>query len=265
MADDIDRAKGRVAFGSDPAGYHAARPVYPDWVFETLHQRCGLKDGAAIFEIGPGTGIATRRLLDFGANPLIAIEPDQRLAAYLRSRNPDQALVVAVSTFEEAALPEAAFDLGVSATAFHWLEEETALAKIARLLRPGGWWAMVSNVFGDDNRPDPFHDATKDLLSGPSSPSRGAGSVPFALDHEAREAAIVRAGAFEGFASWSRVWSLSLDADQTVALYSTYSNITARSDRSAVLAELRRIAAQEFGGHVIRNMITSLCVAKRRT
>ena len=125
MANDIDRAEGRVAFGDDPAGYHAARPAYPDWVFETLHDRCGLKDGAAIFEIGPGTGIATRRLLDLGANPLVAIEPDPRLAAYLRGKNPDEALVVEVSTFEDAALPELAFDLGVSATAFHWLDENT--------------------------------------------------------------------------------------------------------------------------------------------
>ena len=124
---------------------------------------------------------------------------------------------------------------------------------------------MLTNVFGDNNRADPFHDATKQLLSGPSSPSAGAGSVPFALDLKAREAAIVGADAFEGFESWSSVWSLSLDADQTVALYSTYSNISSRRDRSAVLAELRHIAAEEFGGHVVRNMITSLSIAKRRT
>jgi SAM-dependent methyltransferase len=265
MADYIERADGRVAFGNDPAGYHAARPVYPDWVFETLRDRCGLKDGAAVFEIGPGTGIATRRMLDLGANPLVAIEPDQRLAGYLLHENPDEALVVKVSTFEDSTLPEAAFDLGVSATAFHWLDERIALAKIAGLLRPGGWWAMISNVFGDDSRPDPFHDATKELLGGPSSPSAGAGSVPFALDHKAREAAIVRADAFEGFEKWTSAWSLSLDADQTVALYATYSNISRRPDKSEVLAELRRVAVDEFGGRVNRNMTTSLYVAKRRS
>jgi SAM-dependent methyltransferase len=264
MADHIDRAEGRFAFGDNPAAYHAARPAYPDWVFETLRDRCGLRDGAAVFEIGPGTGIATRRLLDLGANPLVAIEPDQRLATYLRRENPDQALVVKVAAFEDVTLPEAVFDLGVSATAFHWLEETTALAKIASLLRPGGWWAMVSNVFGDDSRPDPFHDATKELLGAPSNPSAGTGNIPFALDHKAREAAIVRAGAFEGFAKWISAWSLSLDADQTVALYATYSNVSRRPDRSAVLAELRRIAAEEFGGRVSRNIITSLTVAKRR-
>jgi SAM-dependent methyltransferase len=264
MANCIDRAEGRAAFGSDPAGYHAVRPAYPDWVFKTLQDRCGLENGAAVFEIGPGTGIATRRVLDLGARPLIAIEPDRRLADYLCKENPDEALEVIVSTFEEATLPEAAFDLGISATAFHWLDEKAALAKIATLLRPGGWWAMVWNVFGDDSRPDPFHDATKELLRGPASPSEGNGGIPFALDHKARIAAMERADAFEDLETWTSAWSLMLDPDQTAALYATYSNINVRADRSAVLAELRRIALEEFGGRVSRNMITSLYVAKRR-
>jgi len=127
--DYIDLKYGREAFGLDPGAYHAARPAYPDWVFETIRDRCGLKPGTATFEIGAGTGKATRRLLDFGANPLAAIEPDHRLAAFLRATIQDKALTVTVSPFEEAALPEVNFDLGISATAFHWLDEEPALKR----------------------------------------------------------------------------------------------------------------------------------------
>jgi SAM-dependent methyltransferase len=85
-----------------------------------------------------GTGTAARRLLDLGANPLIAIEPDTRLATYLRETIRDEALRVIFSSFEEVALKTASFDLGVSATAFHWLNENMALTRIAELLRPGG-------------------------------------------------------------------------------------------------------------------------------
>jgi hypothetical protein len=60
-------------------------------------------------------------------------------------------------------LAEKSYDLGLSATAFHWLKEAFALEKIANLLRPGGWRPAVWNVFGDDSRPDPFHEATKEL------------------------------------------------------------------------------------------------------
>lgn len=261
----IDQTFGRRAFGFDPGGYHTARPSYPGWVFEVLCERCGLAPNAATFEIGPGTGTATRRLLELGANPLVAIEPDDRLAAFLRETIPNEALTVVVSTFEQAMLREASFDLGISATAFHWLNEGLALKKAAKLLRPGGWWAMVWNTFGDQDRPDPFHEATKALLNGPSSPSAGGGEMPFALDAEARLAALERSRAFESVEHRTSAWSLDLDPDQTVALYATYSNINIRPDREAVLAELGRIARDEFHGRVTRNMVTSLYVARRRS
>jgi len=260
----IDRRFGRQAFGVDPRGYHAAQPSYPDWVFEVLCERCGLAPNVVTFEIGPGTGTATRRLLELGANPLVAVEPDERLAAFLRETIPEEALKVLISAFEEAVLREASFDLGVSATAFHWLNEDLALTKVAKLLRPGGWWAMVWNVFGDQQRPDPFHEATKILLSGPSGPSAG-GDIPFALNAESRLAALERTHAFDSVEYRTSAWSLVLDPDQTVALYATYSNINIRPDREAVLTELGRIAQDEFHGRVTRNMVTSLYVARRRS
>jgi SAM-dependent methyltransferase len=262
-ASKIDKEVGRRIFGLDPAGYHSSRPDYPEWVYETLRTRCGLRDGTATFEIGAGTGIATRRILDLGADPLVAVEPDIRLASFLRKSNPDPALKVLVSTFEDAPLEERAFDLGFCATAFHWLEEDAAHAKIARLLRPGGWWAAFWNVFGDDSRPDPFHLATRELLGGPSSPSAGERDVPFGLDAEARLAALKRTDAFDVTDVRTSAWPLVLDAEQTVALYATYSNVGVLPNRDAVLAELGRIARDEFDGRVVRNMTTSLYLARR--
>jgi SAM-dependent methyltransferase len=259
----LPREFGRQAFGDDPAGYHNARPEYPEWVYDTLTSQCGLRRNAAVFEIGAGTGTATSRLLELGADPVVAVEPDQRLADFLRANNPDQALTVMASTFEDAVLEEEAFDLGVSATSFHWLDEVSALAKIARLLRPGGWWVAAWNEFGDDSRPDPFHDATKELLAAPASPSAGERGVPFALDFEARLAALKRSGAFDLVEHKATRWSLALDAEQTVALYATYSNVNARSDRKTVLAELGRIARENFENCVVRNMTTSLFIGRR--
>jgi SAM-dependent methyltransferase len=256
----IDRQAGRRAFGLDPAGYHSSRPDYPGWVYQTLSSRCRLARGAATFEIGAGTGIATRRLLDLGAEPLVAVEPDPR---FLKRSNPGSALNVVVCTFEDAVLENLAFDLGVCATAFHWIEEDAALAKIAGLLRPGGWWAAFWNVFGDDSRPDPFHLATKEMLGEPLGPSAGERGVPFGLDAEARLAALKRSGAFDIADTRRSTWSLVLDPDQAMALYATYSNINVRSDREAVLAELGRIARDEFGGRVVRNMTTCLYIARR--
>jgi len=260
----IPRTFGRQAFGRDPSGYDSARPAYPDWVFDFLHERCGLASDTVTFEIGAGTGTATRQLLKRGANPLLAVEPDERLAAFLRGTIPDKALTVIGAAFEEAVLQEGSFDLGLSATAFHWLNEDLALTKVAGLLRPGGWWAMLWNVFGDSRRPDPFHEATKSIINRPLSPSAGTGEIPFALDVEARLAALERTDAFDSVEHRTSAWSLVLDSDQTVALYATYSNIDIRPDREHVLNKLFRIARDEFQDRVTRNMITSLYVARRR-
>ncbi|HME21348.1 MAG TPA: class I SAM-dependent methyltransferase [Acetobacteraceae bacterium] len=261
----IDRRFGRQAFGASPGGYHAARPAYPDWVFQTLCEQCGLARGRAVFEIGAGTGKATRRLLDLGADPLVALEPDPRLAAFLRKTARDAALRVIVSSFEDAALNTPSFDLGVCATAFHWLDENAALLKVADLLRPGGWWAAFWNVFGDDSRPDPFHEATKALLAGPSSPSAGSCNLPFALDASARLGALRQTGRFDIVEHRTAAWSLELDPEQTVALYATFSNINIRSDQQIILTELNRIAREKFLGRVLRNMTTSLYIARRRS
>jgi hypothetical protein len=135
---------------------------------------------------------------------------------------------------------------------------------VGKLLRPGGWWAVLWNAFGDSRLQDPFHDATKSLLNKPLSPSLGNGGVPFALDAEARLAALERTDAFDSVEHRTSAWSVVLDPDQTVALYTTYSNVNIRPDREDVLNELRRIASNDFQGCMTRKMVTSLYVARRR-
>jgi len=264
---EITRDFGREAFGEDPDNYDTARPPYPDWIFETLATRCGLGPGCAAFEAGAGTGIATRRLLAAGAS-VVAIEPDARLAAWLAERAAGPKLKVVNATFEAALLEDAAFDLGACATAFHWLDEDAALAKIARALKPGGWWAMWWNVYAAIDLPDPFHEATKDLLGGgPVQLANGVGGrPPYALDVEARQAAVERAGAFEDFRHEQSVWSVEFDPDQIVRLYASYSDMAIRlpDDRGRVLAELHRIATEDFAGRVTRNITTILYTARRR-
>ncbi|MDR3470879.1 MAG: class I SAM-dependent methyltransferase [Devosia sp.] len=264
----IDRPDGRRAFGRDPDNYDEARPAYPGRVFELLRERCGLGQGTRVFEIGPGTGLATRPLLAAGAL-VTAVEPDPRLAAYLGQHTPIDTLQIVASPFEEANLPRASFDLGCSATAFHWLDQRPALAKVANLLRPGGSWAMWWNVFGDAERDDPFHEATKALLADlPMTPSQPLSwRHPFALDSVARIDDMQSIGAFEDIAFETLNWTLQLDARQVRALYATFSHFSALEPavRERLLERLYEIAAQDFAGRVERNMCTAIYTARRKS
>jgi SAM-dependent methyltransferase len=261
----ISLQEGRRLFGNDPDTYARTRPDYPDGLYDRLIRPCGLRPGTAVLEVGPGTGIATGRLLGLGASPLRAIEPDPRLAAYLRETISASALEIDQNSFEEAVLPASAFDLGVAATSFHWLEQSSALAKVFRSLKPGGWWAMWCTHFGSDE-PDPFQRATDHLFAHtPDSPSSaGRNGLPFALDQENRLQDLIAGGFNDPVVEiWRR--SLTYETARLVDLYSTFSPIQALEpdSRRKFLHSLGRIADEKFGGQVERPFMTVLYTARR--
>lgn len=262
----IDRSEGRHAFGSDPEGYHSARPAYPEKVFEILRQRCGLRPLCRTFEIGGGTGLCTRRLLELGASPLVVVEPDERLAAFLTRTL--TGVDIRVTTFESVSLSPQYFDLGASASAFHWLDEASSLSKIAEILRDGGWWAMWWNLFFDASRTNEFHKATQTVLAGlDRSPSWGFDGRPsFAMDADARIANMRTVGVFDDIEFESLRWNFVLDALQVTRLYATFSPISglAVEERKRLLYELGQIAEKEFGGVVELHITTPMYTAQRR-
>lgn len=265
MSGRIDRTEGRRVFGLDPAAYDAARPGHPAHVYEVLVERCGLEAGTSVLEVGPGTGQATRRLVLLGADPLVALEPNAALAAYL-----DDSLGARVdlwvTVLEDAELPSARFGLAVAASSFHWVEEELGLAKLFDAVRPGGWVALWWTLFGEGDKPDAFITATSPLLDNlQASPTHGAEGRPaHALDAEARLGALLAAGFEDGSHEIVR-WEASWDTQGIRALYGTFSPI-ARLDetrRTEILDGVAGIAERDFGGHVDRILVTSLYTAQR--
>jgi SAM-dependent methyltransferase len=261
----IDPREGRRLFGADPETYDRARPGHAERVYEILVERCGLGPGTSVLEVGPGTGQATRRLLELGADPLVAIEPNPELARYLADKLGSRA-DIRVTALEDADLPESSFDLAAAASSFHWIDQEEGLVTLSRALRPGGWIALWWTLFGEGAEPDRFIRATTPLLEGlASSPTKGvAGRPPHALDVEARRSALEDAG-FAAVAHERIRWSASWDAAGIRALYGTFSPILQleASRRDAILDEIARIAEKDFGGHVSRTLTTSLYSARK--
>jgi SAM-dependent methyltransferase len=265
VGETIDRSEGRRLFGLDPAGYDAARRGHPDRLYEILVERCGLRAGAAVLEVGPGTGQATRRLLQLGASPLVAVEPNDALAAYLASVTGHRVEIVD-APLEEATLPVASFDLATAASSFHWVDKAVGLARLRDALRPDGWVALWWTVFGDATRDDPFREAIDPLMSQlQRSPSEaGAGRPPFASDGGARVSALEAAG-FEDVLPQRLEWEHSWDTEGIRGLIATFSPVLSleHEQREALLDGVARIADADFGGRVTKPVVTALYTARK--
>lgn len=253
----LDRTVGSTAFGTDVAGYAAGRLDYPETLFEILADRCGLAPGARVLEIGPGTGQATRRLLDAGAS-VVAVEPDPALAGHLRGWG-EERLEVECRMFGAQVTGEGAFDLIVAATSFHWLETDPALAHVRRLLRPGGAFAMWWNV---------FHEAGEDalfeaLFEGLARPPSLVSGQHYSLDADARCADLAAAG-LQQVSHVMLSHRIAMTPASLRALFSTFSAVRQLppTERIARLDAVEAMALRDRGERFERVFRTPLYTAR---
>lgn len=263
----LEREIGRQIFGQYANIYAEARPDYPARVYEILARRCRAGGASAVFEIGPGTGLATQHLLDLGCN-VSTIEPDAQLANVLRQRlqRYSPQLHIHEMPFEEARLPANAFDLGIAAMSLHWLDPITALRKAWTLLRPGGYWAMWWTIYGDPLHPDDFLVHTKPLFQKlDHSPSQGdPQGKPFGLDHDSRNRELQHAGFIDTHYEEIR-WQPCMNTQQIIGLTATFSPVAhlPKSEREQFLSQLSHIVDSEFGGTAKRHFVTAIYTARK--
>lgn len=98
-----------------------------------------------MLEVGCGTGQLTRDLAPLGFD-LTAIDIGPAMVATARQALAEAPVSLQACSFEDFAVADASFDLVVSATAFHWIDPEVRFSKSARLLRPGGWLALLATA-----------------------------------------------------------------------------------------------------------------------
>lgn len=126
--------------------YGDVRPAYPKQLFEDIRMNCKTHNLTNILEIGTGTGIATKLLLDFSL-PITTIEPGENLLDIAkRNLDNEQQVTFIHSTFEEFEATKK-YDLIFSATAFHWLDKELKYKKTNNILQDNGFLVLVWNNF----------------------------------------------------------------------------------------------------------------------
>ena len=149
-------------FGPKVADYMASRPDYPRAMIELLRTECGLSAETTVADVGAGTGLLTRSLLQTGAS-VIAVEPNAAMRGACDHDLQSQPSYRSVEGSAEAMpLQDGSADLITAAQAFHWFDFERARAECLRVLRAAGQVALIWN---DRLLGDPLHVALDDVFA----------------------------------------------------------------------------------------------------
>lgn len=95
----------------------------------------------AVVDLGSGTGLSSRWAATW-AGSVTGIEPNDDMRSAAESRSARGVRYLA-GLAERTGLPDDAADVVLAVQAMHWMEPDATLAEVARLLRPGGVFAVV--------------------------------------------------------------------------------------------------------------------------
>lgn len=125
--------------------YSEFRPNYPFEYIQYLVNFNQLTSTHTVADIGAGTGILTRQLLDQQLR-VIAIEPnsDMRAAAEQALHHYERFTSLSGAA-EHTPLPSHSIDLITVAQAFHWFDKDQFRVECQRILKPDAYVALVWN------------------------------------------------------------------------------------------------------------------------
>ena len=129
-----------IGFSRDSDRYHRGRPTYHPEIAGRVAERYGQ---GVVVELGAGTGIFTRQLVDLGVN-VVALEPRISMRTLLMEAVPEADIRVGAA--EKIPLTADSVNAVVASQSFHWFDFGAALEEIDRVVRVGGHLVTVWNV-----------------------------------------------------------------------------------------------------------------------
>lgn len=267
MTEDKDRL--RTTFDGAALLYDEVRPGYPQELFDDVVALSRIPSVGRVLEIGCGTGQATLPLARRGYR-LLCVELGENLAAVARRNLAAYPLVeVRTGDFETYSPREGAFDLAVSATAFHWLDPAVAYPKVARALTPDGAIALFWNEHVHSDTSGDFFEAAQEVYE------RETPQIVKPDDHRGllqpdelpdRTGEIEASGLFGGVIRRDYRWDVPYDAEGYLRVLSTYSGHIALdpASRERLFRGISDLIEREYGGRIVKGYATTLYVAYRK-
>ena len=235
-----------TAFEALVDDYDAARPTYPPALYDALPDLSG-----TVLELGAGTGIATREL-QARAGRLVCTDLGPKMLGRLHERSPDVPAVVARA--EQLPFADATFDVVCGAQMWHWVDTARAAVEVARVLRPGGSFAIWWNEVDADGIA--WWDAQQDRLE--------AGNPNYTRGYRARNYGLELAPYFAEVELWTTRWERVLDWPLYERWLRSKSYVQALDDVEGFIdAERQSLAKHCPDGRIVEPFAVSLWIAHR--
>jgi SAM-dependent methyltransferase len=255
----------RTIFNQVALEYDAIRPGYPLALIDDVIAISGIPAGGRILEVGCGTGQATLPFARRGY-AMTCLDLGKELAAVAAEKlRPYPQVQIQNVSFEDWPPEPGAFDLVLSATAFHWVPREIGYPKAAQVLNDTGSIAIFAN-----EHPFPhvgffveaqaiyrqvvpeWHDPRED--------------PPIGEQIKANAVYIDRTGLFEPVVVKTYPWSQDYTAAEYLRLLNTYSDHHGleESRRARLFAGLGEMIENRYGGRVTKEYLAVLYIARKR-
>ena len=237
--------------------YDEVRPSYPEQVFKLLKEKTGIAENSVVLEVGCGTGQATRHLRLLSAD-LTCIDVGENMLNINQQNHSDVNFIH--SSFEEFETVKK-FDLIVSATSWHLMDETTKYTKSYELLKPNGFLAVLTN-FHIERDPSAFHNRA-DYIYKKYLNSEGKNlSGEQKLDDQRIE---MENNLFNLSGEITIEWAQEYLISEYIQLRRTYSDHLKldNEERKNFEQELTSFANTNFNGVITKNYVTSLLIAKK--
>jgi SAM-dependent methyltransferase len=226
------RAERATSFGAIADQYNRLRSGPPASAVEWL-----LEPGCQVaVDLAAGTGLLTRSMAAQAAS-VVAVEPDERMRAVLRTLSDGVHVVAGVG--EALPLRDGVADGLFISSAWHWMDPERAVPEIARVLRDGGRFGVIWT--SRDRESGWLHDL--DLAHAASEVDPAAGTRRGHHEVELPEGA-----PFTEIETRSFAFGRAMTIDDFVDMYATTSRLITASprDRATELARMRAALRERF-------------------
>ncbi len=223
-------------FSPQAKTYARARPGYPPAMIELLLKVAEVESGAAVADLGAGTGLFTSVLAGHGLR-VTAIEPNAAMRAQAQRVD---GVVWRDGTFEATGLEAGSQTWAMAAQAFHWADPERALPELHRILEPGGFLTVLWN--NRDVAASPVLSWTRELIE----------EVVPGFDEGYRDrdwwSVLTSTGHFVGPFEIAVPHVVTMDAERYLNLWRSHNLLNAAAGPEQMKALLARIEARLDAG-----------------